>query len=172
MLLLRVKNLYDAKGKKERKNQWKPSFPRSLMVFTLTAPFSPMRYETSPGSTHTDSSAGRFSKISAMGTPLSRAAISSTTSIGSPVFKHRKAEPWKFVVQEKVKPLTTMSINHKTLLFSRHSQQLSFFEAFDWGKLHAIKSFSSLYMCEIPSTPPLSLMDVMWWSEAEYFFRK
>lgn len=52
-----------------------------------------MRYETSPGSTHTDNSAGKFSKISPIGTPLSRAAISSTISIGSPVLRHRNAEP-------------------------------------------------------------------------------
>lgn len=64
-------------------------------VLTLTAPFSPMRYETSPGSIHTDSSAGKFSKMSVMGTPLSRAARSNTASIGSPVFKHRNAEPYK-----------------------------------------------------------------------------
>lgn len=62
---------------------------------TLTAPFSPIRYETSPGSTHTDNSAGKFSKISPIGTPLSRAAISNTTSIGSPVLRHRNAEPYR-----------------------------------------------------------------------------
>lgn len=60
---------------------------------TLTAPFSPMRYDTSPGSTQTANSAGRFSNISVIGTPLSRAARSNTASIGSPVLRHRKAEP-------------------------------------------------------------------------------
>lgn len=60
---------------------------------TLTAPFSPMRYDTSPGSTHTANSAGRFSNISVIGTPLSRAARSNTASIGSPVLRHRNAEP-------------------------------------------------------------------------------
>ena len=66
---------------------------KKAIVLTLTAPFSPIRYETSPGSTHTDNSAGKFSKISPIGTPLSRAATSSTTSIGSPVLRHRNAEP-------------------------------------------------------------------------------
>lgn len=61
----------------------------------FTAPFSPMRYETSPGSTHTDNSAGRFSSISLIDMPLSRAARNNTVSIGSPVFKHRNAEPCK-----------------------------------------------------------------------------
>lgn len=60
---------------------------------TLTNPFSPIRYETSPGSIQTANSAGKFSKISAIGTPLSRAALSKTASVGSPVFKHLKAEP-------------------------------------------------------------------------------
>lgn len=68
---------------------------RLLEMLTLTAPFSPMRYDTSPGSIQTDSSAGKFSKMSVMGTPLSRAARSNTASIGSPVFRHRNAEPCK-----------------------------------------------------------------------------
>uniref|UniRef100_A0A336K7Z0 CSON001058 protein n=1 Tax=Culicoides sonorensis TaxID=179676 RepID=A0A336K7Z0_CULSO len=53
--------------------------------FSVSSPFSPIRYETSFGSIQTDNSAGRFSKISVIGTPLSRAARSNTASIGSPV---------------------------------------------------------------------------------------
>jgi hypothetical protein len=92
-----------------------------------------MRYDTSPGSTQTESSAGKFSRISAMGTPLSRAAISNTTSIGSPVFRHRKAEPWKNGEQ---KALSIMSINHKPLSLS----SFRFLHLpLAWGELHAIK---------------------------------
>lgn len=61
----------------------------------LTAPFSPMRYETSPGSTQTANSAGKFSRISLIGTPDSRAARPKTESVGSPVFKQRNADPCK-----------------------------------------------------------------------------
>lgn len=61
----------------------------------LMVPFSPIRYDTSPGSIQTDNSAGKFSKISLIGTPLSRAARSKTASVGSPVFRHRNAEPYK-----------------------------------------------------------------------------
>lgn len=59
----------------------------------FTGPFSPMRKLTSPGSTQTDSSAGKLSKISPIGTPLSRAATSNTISVGSDVFRQRYAEP-------------------------------------------------------------------------------
>lgn len=69
----------------------------------LMVPFSPMRYETSPGSIQTDNSAGRFSKISLIGTPLSRAARSRTASVGSPVFKHRNAEPCKCQIKKQKK---------------------------------------------------------------------
>lgn len=62
----------------------------------LTCPFSPIRKLTSPGSTQTDNSAGKFSRISPIGTPLSRAATSNTMSVGSEVFRHRNAEPCEY----------------------------------------------------------------------------
>lgn len=76
-----------------------------------------MRYETSPGSIHTDNSAGTFSKMSVMGTPLSRAARSNTASVGSPVFKHRNAEPCIKCTEEEEKNKTSEkkeSVEQKT----------------------------------------------------------
>lgn len=139
VLLLRVENLCEwrrrGRGRKKSisfKVEHEHINPRDSAL-TLTAPFSPMRYDTSPGSTQTESSAGKFSRISAMGTPLSRAAISNTTSIGSPVFRHRKAEPWKNGEQ---KALSIMSINHKPLSLS----SFRFLHLpLAWGELHAIK---------------------------------
>lgn len=83
----------------------------------LMVPFSPMRYDTSPGSIQTESSAGKFSKISLIGTPLSRAARSRTASVGSPVFKHRNAEPCNCVEDnEREKKCHLVMINGRFVI--------------------------------------------------------